>query len=365
MPCRDIVVIGASAGGIQAVVQIAKSLPADFPASVFVVIHISPTSPGVLPQLLDNAGELSSDFAQDGEAIRHKHIYVAPPDHHLLIGRGYIALTRGPRENNFRPAVDPMFRTAAESYGPRVIGIVLSGGLNYGTIGLSLIKRAGGVAIVQDPTEAPFDGMPRSAIANVKVDYVLPSESMAALLNRVVREEIDEGEPIRSNASKLRDPAVKGTDLLNTTDPGPPSGLTCPECGGAVWESPQGGIMRYRCHVGHTFTPEALDEGQTRELESALWTALRALEESVSLRRRMAARSEMGEFDAIAKQFHRRADEAARDADLIRGLLQGTMTKAKPQDGRTPGKRTKKRSKAMHPGGNGKASGKKNSRAKA
>jgi two-component system, chemotaxis family, protein-glutamate methylesterase/glutaminase len=197
MPFRDIVVIGASAGGIHAIVDIVRQLGADFPASVFVVVHISPTSPGILPTLLDSASDLPAYFAQDREPIRRSRIYVAPPDFHLLLGSGFVELSSGPRENNFRPAVDPLFRSAAESYGPRVIGVVLSGRLYDGTIGLSHIKKAGGTAVVQDPTDAAFNSMPQNAIRNVNVDYVLPTKQMGELLNRLVREPIDE-ETVRS-----------------------------------------------------------------------------------------------------------------------------------------------------------------------
>src|SRR5688572_26954993 len=188
---RDIIVIGASAGGVQAVMEIARHLPAEFDASIFVVIHTSPDSPGILPVLIDRAGPLSCAHAIDREIIRRGHIYVAPPDRHLLIRDDMVICTRGPKENGFRPAVDPLFRTAARRFGPRVIGIILSGGLDDGTMGLLNIKQNGGVAIAQDPGEAIFPSMPASAIQNVEVDHVLPVAEMAAVLARLVAEPLD------------------------------------------------------------------------------------------------------------------------------------------------------------------------------
>jgi two-component system chemotaxis response regulator CheB len=185
-----IIVIGASAGGVEALCQLVKSLPADLPAPIFVVLHVSPDTPSLLPGILERAGHLPARHARDGEQIRPGTIYIAPPDHHLLLKPGRIVVTRGPRENNVRPAVDSLFRTAARSYRARVVGVVLSGGLDDGTLGLMDVKRAGGVTLVQDPNEAMFSSMPRSAIENVVVDRVLPVEEIAALLDRLAREAV-------------------------------------------------------------------------------------------------------------------------------------------------------------------------------
>jgi two-component system chemotaxis response regulator CheB len=180
-------VIGASAGGVEALTRLTKRLPADLPAPIFVVLHISPHTPSLLPEILGRAGKLPARHAQDGEEITPGTIYIAPPDHHLLLKAGRIVVARGPRVNNARPAVDPLFRSAARSYGPRVVGVVLSGGLDDGTLGLMDVKHAGGVTLVQDPAEAMFPSMPRSAIENVVVDRVLPVEDIAALLARLAR----------------------------------------------------------------------------------------------------------------------------------------------------------------------------------
>src|SRR4051812_11241535 len=234
MPGHDLIVIGASAGGVQAITEIAASLPADLPAAVFVVVHMSPVSPGILPSLIDRAGPLPAEPARDGETIRHGRIYVARPDYHLLIDGDRMRVGRGPRENGFRPAVDPLFRTAARSCGPRVIGVVLSGGLDDGTEGLLFIKRHGGVAIVQDPDEAPFPSMPNSAVENVEVDHVLQLRDIPDRLVRLARE------PVRKAAMSSRKNGNNGLDMPETAEagdnslvnrdmPGPPSSFTCPE----------------------------------------------------------------------------------------------------------------------------------------
>jgi len=251
MAGRDIIVSGASAGGVQALQELARGLPHALPAAVFVVVHTSPTSPGILPQIIDRAGPLPCQHAGDGDEIRLGRIYVAPPDHHLLVKRGRIRVTRGPKENGFRPAADPLFRTAARAFGPRVVGVVLSGGLDDGTEGLSLIKKLGGVALAQDPEEAPFPSMPASAVQNCDVDQVLRVGEMAAVLTQLALEHVPDGAErhqhvggdmsdtgARGGNGEVVDVAEGGDASLQTRDmPGPPSGFTCPECGGALWEN--------------------------------------------------------------------------------------------------------------------------------
>jgi two-component system chemotaxis response regulator CheB len=201
---RDLIVVGASAGGVPVLSELLQGLPADLSASVVVVVHTSPTSPGVLPQILDRAGQIPVQRATDGEILECGRVYVAPPDHHLLITDNRIHLSRGPRENGFRPAVDPLFRSAARSYGPRVIGVVVSGGLDDGTQGLLLIKRYGGIAIVQDPNEAMFNSMPLSAMQNVEVDRVLPiKEIPAALVHYVKSTPVAKGAMAATEAPKM------------------------------------------------------------------------------------------------------------------------------------------------------------------
>ena len=327
MPGRDIIVIGASAGGLPALTELVRGLPEDLPAAVFVVVHTSPSSPGILPSILDRAGALPVSHAANGTEILHGQIYVAPPDHHMLIKDGTIGVAKGPKENGFRPAVDPLFRTAARIAGPRAVGIVLSGGLDDGTEGLALIKKYGGTAIVQDPEEADFPSMPASAIANCDVDHVLGVSEMPALLVRLAREPIPEGVlamAAEANGKGRRAPDVAeigDTSLLSGDLPGPPSGFTCPECGGALWELQGGRLVKYRCHVGHSYTAEGLVAEQTRSLEVALWTGLRALEEYAALRRRMARRAKSSSWGNVSTDYEQQAEEAEARASLIRTVL--------------------------------------------
>jgi two-component system, chemotaxis family, protein-glutamate methylesterase/glutaminase len=362
MPGRDIIVIGASAGGVQALMELVSGLPHDFPAAIFVAVHTSPSSPGVLPRLLDRSGPLPCQFAIEDRPIRPGTIMVAPPDHHLLVKRGRVVATRGPKENGFRPAVDPLFRTAARAYGPRVVGVVLSGGLDDGTEGLALIKQLGGVALVQDPEEAAFPSMPTSAVQNVDVDQVLRIGEMPAVLVQLALEPIPAGPPDEGNDpmsddmsnagsrdgnGEVRDLAEGGDASLQTQDIHvPPSGLTCPECGGAVWELGNGRLTKYRCHVGHSYTPQGLAAAQSEDLEAALWSALRALEESAELRRRMAARSRKGNWEALTTEYERLAAEAEARAGALRKILLADggeaeapgMAQARTQRGRAEGR---------------------------
>jgi two-component system, chemotaxis family, protein-glutamate methylesterase/glutaminase len=316
---RDIVVIGASAGGLQAILELLAPLPAGLPASIFVVVHTAPEGTGLFPEILERSGAWNVDYAQDLEEIQHGRVYVATPDRHLLVKRGHVRVTLGPRENRFRPAVDPLFRTAARAYGPRVIGIVLSGGLNDGTHGLELIKRHGGMAIAQDPQNALMQSMPLSAIQNVEVDYILAPGAIGAKLPFLVAEDVEDSSAMVSEGT---DVAEGVPDNLRTGHiPGPPSAFTCPECGGSLWELEDGKLLRFRCHVGHGFTADALSTQQDEELEHTMWTALRALEEHAALRRRMAAHAErVGRF-VTARELEARAKDAERRAGSLRGML--------------------------------------------
>jgi two-component system chemotaxis response regulator CheB len=323
---HDVIVIGTSAGGVQTLVELCRGLPGDLPAAVFVAMHVSPLSSGVLPQLLDRAGALVAKHASDGETWKKSHIYIAPPDHHMLIDGDVIRLSCGPKENGFRPAVDPLFRTAAATCGARVIGVVLSGGLDDGTQGLLYIKNHGGVAVVQDPKDAVFPSMPASAMEAVDVDHVAPIGHMAKLLKRIVREPLPNGDHfMRRRKSASSDPAAGGDRALKEhTLTGPPSPLTCPDCGGALWELKEGEkVMRYRCHVGHNYSDQGLAANKADQLETALWTALRTLEEHAELRRRMAGRATASNLEAIAERYEEAADDAERRADVIREVLMG------------------------------------------
>jgi two-component system chemotaxis response regulator CheB len=328
---RDIVVVGASAGGVQALQALVRGLPPDFAACMLVVVHVSPTGQSVLPMILSQAGRLPAEHARDNQRVEQAHIYVAPPDHHLTLKpHGRLAVSRrGPRENGFRPAIDPLFRTAARRYGARVIGVILTGGLDDGTLGLAHIKEHGGVAVAQDPAEAVFPSMPQSAINHVDVDHVLPVAGMASLLVRLVREPLPagavaEGAQSVAESAGQRDVAEAGrARLLSAVDRGPPSNITCPECGGTLWELSDHSVVRYECHVGHSYTADSLLEGKSQELEATLWSALRALEESAELRRRLAVRMRNAPLplQGLREDYQRQAEEAEERASALRTLL--------------------------------------------
>jgi two-component system, chemotaxis family, protein-glutamate methylesterase/glutaminase len=331
MRARDIVVIGASAGGLQALTAIVERLPAALSASVLIVVHSSSDGPGVLPQILERISLLPVGFASDGEALVQGRIYIARPDLHLIVGPHSLALARGPRENGFRPAIDPLFRTAAREYGARVIGIILSGALSDGTYGLSMIKRYGGIAVVQDPKDADVPNMPESAIRSVDVDHVLPAAEIGPLIERLTREPARRKRRSDMPRPKQPEPQLpsKQTDVHDMNKLfGPASALTCPDCGGALWEIQDGRLVRYQCHVGHQYAPENLEAGQREAVDGALWGAVRLLEEHSELKTRMSKRAAEGGLELVAKGFAEGAQDARGQAERIRAVLLNRETRA-------------------------------------
>src|SRR5215469_619523 len=315
MPGHDIIVVGASAGGVEALVALVGGLPRNLPAAVFVVLHLPAQSPSLLPEILGRSGPLLAISAIDGMAIEHECIYVAPPDYHLLVEPGHVRVLRGPRENRHRPALDPLFRSAARAYGSHVVGVVLTGALDDGTAGLLAVKRRGDIAIVQDPDEALYPGMPRSALENVAVDYTLPLSAIGPLLARLARvPAVQEGTyPV---------PVEKDMATMNSSErAGKPSPFSCPECGGVLWELQDGELLRFRCRVGHAFSVDSMLAEQSDALEEALWAALKTLEESVSLSRHMAAQARKRGQDHVAELFEKKLRRAERHAAMIRQLL--------------------------------------------
>jgi two-component system, chemotaxis family, protein-glutamate methylesterase/glutaminase len=322
MPDHDIVVVGASAGGVEALVSLAASLPADLQAAVFVVLHVPSTGTSALPDILGRHGRLPAGHVKDGEPIELGRIYVAPPDHHLLIRTGHVHLTRGPRENGHRPAVDPLFRSAAREYATRVIGVVLSGALDDGTAGLVAVKSRGGITVVQDPQDALYPGMPASALEHAEVDHVLPAASMGALLARLATEPAEEPSGPAPTDMKV-EVEVEGFSLvaMEGEHPGEPSGFSCPDCSGVLWAIQDGGMQRFRCRVGHAWSPESLLTRQSEALEAALWIALRSLEERAALARRLAEPARRRGHTITASRFEEQASEAQQAARVVRELL--------------------------------------------
>ena len=306
MATKDIVVIGASAGGMGALERLVAGLPADLPAAVFVVWHLAPGVRSMLPTVLSRAGRLPAAHAEDGDAIRPGRIYVGPNDHHMLLERGYIRVTKGPKENRFRPAIDPLFRSAAYIYSARAIGVVLSGALDDGTAGLWAIKMRGGAAVVQDPSDAMHRSMPLSALDNVAVDYKLPVAEIGPLLGRLTREPAAPEPLIAAAEREKMEAEVKiarevDSRVENILQFGELSPFTCPECHGVLSMFRDGRIIRFRCHTGHALSCGTLLESASEQVEQRLMDALRALDETIML------------LNSLGEEYAKRGDTAAAD----------------------------------------------------
>ncbi len=326
MANRDLIVIGASAGGIEALQRLCAALPKNLNAAVLVVLHTSPNSGGMLPRVLSHAGPLPALHPVDGEPIEKGRIYVAPPDLHMLVQDGHLATVRGPRENHHRPAIDPTFRSAAVTYGKRVIGVILTGLLDDGTSGLMVVHAHGGEAVVQDPSTATFPPMPESALERVPDAHVVGLDQLSGLLVDLVSEDIKIKNPRPSAAndraiSETRFAELDMSEIEKEIRAGEPSQFACPECGGVLWEIDQEGLLRYRCRVGHAYTAQHLHAEQRQAIEAALWSALRALEESASLYRRMASRPGLSSFPQTQRTFEERAENAELNARTLREFL--------------------------------------------
>ena len=316
---RDIIVVGGSAGAVEVLKRIVDALPGDIGAAIFAVIHIPPTSPGRLPDILQRRAKVAVRWASDGEPIEHGRVYVAPADQHLVLEDGRVRLTRAPRENHSRPAIDPLFRSAAFAYGPRVIGVVLSGRLDDGTAGLWTVKERGGVAVVQDPQEAAHADMPRNALEYTQADHVVRSAQIAPLVARLSAEPLDADDRAAQPTRELElevQIAMEANALRNgVMTLGPTMPYTCPECHGVLMRVEDGGIPRFRCHTGHAFALDSLLSSVTETVEETLWSALRAVEETVMLLREAAERSSGATADP---RFEEKAREALERAELIR-----------------------------------------------
>lgn len=318
MAGRDLVVIGGSAGALEALTALVSRIPLRMASTLLIAVHRGTEAPGRMPEVLSRCGTLHAEYAANDEVFEAGRIYIAPPDHHLLVSGNALRVTRGPREHGFRPAIDPLFRTAAREHGPRTVGVILSGALDDGVEGLALVKRHGGVAIVQRPDDAVHDDMPTHALEQVPVDHVLPAGAIGPLLERLSHEQITSALP----SPPPRDVAENGDAALRMK--GPPGVLqpfACPECGGTLWQSHPGGQSYFRCHVGHTFTTRTLVALQEGRLERALWTALRNLEEHAALRRRLASRARGGALDAMAATYEHQARRSEEHANVLRTLL--------------------------------------------
>ena len=329
MATKDIIVIGSSAGGVDALTRLCAALPADLPATVFVAQHLSPSAKSVLPQLLDRAGPLKALSPVDGEAFERGHIYVAGPDRHLLIRPDKVLVRRGPVENRTRPAVNALFRSAARAYGGRVIGVVLTGLLDDGTDGLIAIKAAGGTSVVQDPDEAEWPSMPLNAVKRDHVDHIVELVDIAALITRLVQEKANPSLPLPEAYATEDDIAAQEFAVMEPDihTPGEPSHLSCPDCGGVLNQIETGAEVRFRCQVGHAYTPLGLADAQNEELERALGVAVRTHRDRIRLFTQMAD-------NALARSLPHasaRWRDAVTDSEqMIAVLEQATSVLRKP-----------------------------------
>ena len=329
---QRIIVIGASTGGFEAFKTIVKGLPPNFDASIFIVWHISPNAPSILPQLLNRFNTIYAAHAYNDEEIKPNRIYIAPPDYHMLIQDGRIRITRGPKENRFRPAVDPLFRSAAYSYGNRVIGVILSGALDDGTAGLWTVKHYGGIAIVQNPMDAEVPSMPENAIRVVNIDHSVGVPELPALLVRLSKEPVNENVNVMQDEQTKREIEIAAEESAlqkNILSFGVLSPFTCPECHGVLSRLQNDNIIRYRCHTGHAYTVDALMAALTEKIEDSLYNAIRAMDESVMLLNHLGDHYAEANQPKLAALYFKKAKEAYERSQPVRKtvLFHGQVNK--------------------------------------
>lgn len=323
---HNIIVVGTSAGGMEALDDLIGQLPTDLPASTFIVQHMAPESTGdALLHRLRKHKSFGCQLAKDGQTFKPGRIYIAPPDNHLLVKKRTLLVTKGARENRSRPGIDPLFRSAAVTHGPSVIGVVLTGMLDDGTAGLIAIKRCGGVTVVQDPKDAAYPAMPQSALDNLKVDYCVPLSEMGGLLDKLTHKRSRNHGAVPAD---VRTEAVIAerilSDVAQVNDLGNQVPYNCPNCGGVLWEMDHPDIRRFRCHTGHSFTESALLTSQSEKIEETLWTSLRMFEERKNLLNSMAARSPKKGKSPIAQG----ARETQIHIERIKAMLQASQQKS-------------------------------------
>ena len=323
---RNIIVIGTSAGGMEALDDLIGQLPTDLPVSIFIVQHMAPESTGeALLHKLRKHKSFGCELAKDGQTFKPGRIYIAPPDNHLLVKKRTVLVTKGARENRSRPGIDPLFRSAAVSHGPFVIGVVLTGLLDDGTAGLIAIKKCGGVTVVQDPTDAAYPATPQSALDNLKVDYCVPLSEMGHILEKLTHERPRKDGTVPPD---VRTEAVIAervlSDVEQVNELGNQVPYNCPNCGGVLWEMDHPDIRRFRCHTGHSFTESALLTSQSEKIEETLWTSLRMFEERKNLLNSMAARSPKKGRSSIALG----AKGTQVHIERIKAMLQASQQKS-------------------------------------
>ena len=331
-----IFVIGASLSGIDALCELVSKLPARFPAPIFIAQHVASHSPGMLPQLLSKAGPLVAVHPKNAMMFEPGMIYVAPPDRHMLVEKGYVRLSHGPHENLARPAIDPLFRSAAVAYGPAVVGAVLTGQLNDGTSGLLAIKDRGGFTIVQEPSEATARSMPLSAIRHMKVDKICTLDEMARLF--VLLADDDPPEETQETLQKLMEienriaeGIFKVEDWWALEQMSIPSGLNCPACRSALYELKDHRVLRYRCRSGHAFSAQSLLSGQADAREEYLSSLFGALIEEATLAKRLGGEPLFAEDAYTARSLNDRAGDLDRQANQVSEWLHAMSGLVEPE----------------------------------
>jgi two-component system chemotaxis response regulator CheB len=321
MANRDLLAIGKSAGGVEALLFLAEHFPRDFPAAILITIHLA-NHPSSLDEILQRVGRLPVRFVKEGEPLQKGQIHLAPPDRHFLIINGRAVLGHGSRENNCRPAIDPMMRSVAAGCGHRAIGVLLTGTLNDGASGLWAIKQCGGITVVQDPSDAAFPDMPLNALSRLQPDHVVKLAALPKLLNSLVYQSAGSPMPVPESIkfemeiARGEPSTVEAMDRLGRRSP-----LACPDCHGVMWEIDEGNLVRYRCHVGHTYTAELMSMALDESLRRGLASALRALEERRALADRLERQAQRNGQPMLAASWARRAEEFQRELDVIRKAL--------------------------------------------
>lgn len=324
MQGHDIFVFGGSMGAIEVLSAIAAGLNKNLKASFFVVVHIGPDSPQILPKMLSAAGPFPAAPGQDGETIEQGKVYVAPPDYHMMLRGGKIRLYKGPRENLSRPSIDPLFRSAAVEYGPRVVGVLLSGFLNDGSAGIEAVKRCGGIAVIQDPDDAAYPDLPRNALKSITADFVSPAAGIPAILEKLAATPAGPASSVPADIeTELRIAESVGLKIRPEEELTIPSHFSCPECGGPVREVKESGVTRFRCYIGHAYTSLALETDQKQALERTFLTGLRLAEERIHLLDRLSsdyAKAAAGR-GSVAKRYEEEISHLKKTAADIKSFL--------------------------------------------
>jgi two-component system chemotaxis response regulator CheB len=341
VPRHDIIVIGTSAGGVEAIQRVARDLPSDFPAAVFVALHMPSYLKSVLPEILQRSGSLPATEARDGEPLEHGRIYVARPGYHLLVDEGRVRVSQGPTENGYRPSIDVLFRSAARAYGPRVISVILTGLLDDGAAGSVAVKERGGIVVVQTPDDATFPDMPKAALQAIgTADYSVPLSELAILLGMLAHTTAadEEAFPVPLEM-QVEDDIAHGaeSDAQVSSLLGDPSPFSCPDCGGVLSDLSAENMLRFRCQVGHAFSAVHLFHAQSDALQKLLGAAVRAMREHALLARQIQHTSARHDWPALAERFLETSVQADENASLLTAMLDALARPESEPGGRIPG----------------------------